>query len=66
MSRALGARHAMALDQPEGDILPDRQAIEQGRALEQHAELLHHPVARSPAELGDVLAIHQDGAFVRA
>ena len=26
-------------EQAEGDVLPDRQAVEQGRALEQHAEL---------------------------
>jgi hypothetical protein len=32
------ARHAAALDQAEGDVLPDRQAVEQRRALEQHAE----------------------------
>ena len=36
------------------------------RALEQHAELLHHPVARRAADVGDVFAIHQDGALVRA
>ena len=39
----LGARHAAALDQAEGDILPDRQAVEQGRALEQHAEFASSP-----------------------
>ena len=38
----LAARHAAALDQTEGDILPDRQAVEQRRALEQHAEFAQH------------------------
>ena len=61
MSRALRARHAAALDQAEGDILPDRQAVEQRRALKQHAEFLQHRVARARrADAGHVLAIDQD------
>ena len=35
----------LALDQPEGDVLPDRQTVEQGRALEQHAEVPAHLLA---------------------
>ena len=31
-------RHAAPLDQAEGDVLPDAQRVEQGAALEQHAE----------------------------
>ena len=38
ISRASRARDAAALDQAEGDVLPDRQAVEQRAALEQHAE----------------------------
>jgi hypothetical protein len=44
----LGARHAAALDQAEGDVLPDRQAVEQRRALEQHAELAHQRARAAP------------------
>ena len=39
---ALLARHAAALDEAEGDILPNRQAVEQRGALKQHRELLEH------------------------
>ena len=38
----LAARHAAALDQAERDVLPDGQAVEQRRALEQHAEFAQH------------------------
>ena len=45
----LGARHVAALDQAEGDVLPDGQRVEEGRALEQHAEALQIVVARLAA-----------------
>ena len=35
------------LQQAERDVLPDRQAVEQRGALEQHAELLHDLLARA-------------------
>ena len=37
--RLARGRPAGGLDEPEGDVLPDRQAVEQRAALEQHAEL---------------------------
>ena len=60
----LGRRHAVALDQSEGDVLPDAQRVEQGAALEQHAELAHHVGALAIAEAGRLLAVDLDRAAV--
>ena len=49
--------HAAPLDQTERDILPNAKRIEQGAALEQHAEFLHQLLARAarqPDRLGAV------------
>ena len=54
-----------ALDEAEGDVLPDLQAVEQRRALEQHAELAHEIVAVGAAEVGGVLAVDEHGALIR-
>ena len=45
MSRACRCAMSAALDQAEGDILPDRQAVEQRAALKQHAEARQISVA---------------------
>src|SRR5690606_10062373 len=52
-------RHLLALDAPERDILPDLEAVEQRRALEQHAEFAQklvpcaafHPDRLDPVDL---------------
>src|SRR5690606_7028272 len=54
--------HAVALHQPEGDVAPHGQAVEQGRALKQHAKFVERPAAGLAALADDVLAIHQDFA----
>ena len=56
------AVHAPALDQAEGDVFPDRQRIEEGAALKQHAELLQDPLAVARAHADDLFAIDQDAA----
>ncbi len=55
-----GALDVAALDQPERDVLPDLQAVEQGGALEQHAELAHDAVAVAGAEADSFLAVDLD------
>ena len=60
----LAARHAAALDQAEGDILPHRQAVEERGRLEQHAEFPQHRVARAAANARHILAIDEDLALV--
>ena len=47
----------LAAHQAEGDVLPDRQAVEQRAALKQHAELFQKFVA---VAFGGVLAVDHD------
>jgi hypothetical protein len=58
------ARDAVGVEQAEGDVLPDRQAVEQGRALEQHADPLEQVAARPFAERHGLLAVQIDLAGV--
>ena len=55
---------ADALDEREGDILPDRQAVEQRRALEQHADLAAQPFRGCARRAGHRFAIDRDGPGV--
>ncbi len=57
LARLLARRPACALEQAEGDVLPDRQAVEQRAALEQHAELAHDRLAVASPRLDDLLAV---------
>ena len=52
--------HAGAFDQAEGNIFPNRQGIEQGRRLEQHAEPGQNPFPLRPAQTHGLLAINAD------
>ena len=58
----LGAGHVAALDQAEGDILPDGQGVEQCCPLEQHAETLKILVTRRALEADHLFACHLDRA----
>jgi hypothetical protein len=60
----LVARHLAALDQAEGDVLPDGKGIEQGRALEQHAEAREMAVALLALQPDDLLAADADRARI--
>ncbi len=55
--------HALALDQPEGHVLPNQQGIEQRRILEQHAELASDLLEALSAEADDFFAIDLNGAL---
>src|SRR5262249_36708150 len=61
----LRPRDAPALDQPERDIFPDAQRIEQRRALEQHAELAHQLGPRAAAQTDRVGAVDADRPRIR-
>src|SRR5262249_14851122 len=50
-------RHAVALDRAEGHVLPDAQRVEEGAALEQHAELAHDAVAAAIPETHRLFAV---------
>ena len=50
--------------EPERHVLPDRQAVEQRPALEQHAELAAQPVDRVARGADDFLAVDADRAAV--
>ena len=58
----LGAPELLDVEQPERDVLPDRQAVEQSGTLEQHPELLHHLLAGAAAEPDHLLAVDYDRA----
>ncbi len=60
----LRARQLLDLQQAEGDVLPHRQAVEQRRSLEQHAELLHHLLALAPRQARHLLAVDLDRARI--
>src|SRR5690606_29080863 len=60
----LRSRHALTLDQAEGDVLPDRQAVEQRAALEEHPELGVHALALARREMHDVLSVDLDRAAI--
>src|SRR3546814_20751774 len=62
----LVAFHPAALDQAEGDIFPDLQAVEEGGTLEQHAEFAQHLLALVGAEFHRVFAVDQDLALFGA
>src|SRR5260221_5577829 len=58
------ATGAATHDQAEGDVLPDRQRVEEGAALEQHAEFAHQLLALAGREVGDLLAVDRDRAGI--
>src|SRR5687767_13590024 len=60
-----GAVEALAGDQAERHVLPDRERIEQGAALEQHAELVHDLFALAGRHARDLVAVDLDRALVR-
>ena len=60
----LRARHVTPLDQPEGYVFPDRQGVEQGRALKQHAEFGHQASTRRRAHVTGRFAVDLDSAGV--
>ena len=60
----LAAVDAIGVDQAEADVFPHRQAVEQGRALEQHADTAHGLAALCGAHGGGVDAIEVDGAGI--
>jgi hypothetical protein len=55
---------ARALQQTERDVLPDQERVEQGAALEQHAELVEQFLALAAALAPHVLAIDEDLAGI--
>ena len=59
--RPRAERVAAGVDQPEGDVLPDRQAVEERAALEQHAEVAEQGAA---VDAGERRAVDQDLARV--
>src|SRR5690625_2959033 len=62
----LGTRAlAAAMEEAEGDILPDRQAVEKRASLKQHAETVEQSFTLASAEPHDVLAIDLDLARIR-
>src|SRR5205823_5718874 len=56
----LSAAHLPALDEAEGDILPNGERIEQCRALEQHAEARQIGVTLGAFEMGNFLPRYFD------
>ena len=63
-SSGLRAVHAAALDEREGDVLPDLERVKEGSALEEHAELAVHGFAGGAAHARCFLAVDLDGALV--
>src|SRR6266566_4498192 len=62
----LSAADAAALDQAEGDVLPNRQTVEQRSALKQHAEFAQKSIALAAAETCYLLAVDRDRARIGA
>src|SRR5690606_28572026 len=58
-------RELAPLDQPEGHILPYPQAVEQGSALEQHAELRQILVTATSPRADDIPTVDDDLTAVR-
>src|SRR6185295_4298951 len=56
----LAPAHLLALDEAEGDVLPDGERIEQRRSLEQHAEARQDLVALRPRQAYHLLAADAD------
>ena len=56
--------HAFAFDQPEGNVLPNSERIEERGSLEQHAELGQYAIPRAAPHADDFLAIDLYAAFV--
>ena len=54
------------MDETEGDVLPDPERVEQRRALEQHAELAQHHVARMAVKMRHQLAVDENLAGIGA
>ena len=70
LRKAFGRSHArsvtgfsFAVNQPEADIFPDLQTVEERGALKQHAEAGQKGVA---VAFGHILAVQGDGALIRA
>src|SRR5262249_40303227 len=59
-------RHAAALDEAEGDILPYRKTVEERRALKQHAELAQHRIAMAPRRVRHLVAVDENLTAFRA
>ena len=59
------ARRVAALDEAEGDILPDGERVEQGGTLEQHAETQEQLVALLAAKPRHFLAADGDRTRIR-
>ena len=62
--RDLLLRPGRVLAQREGDVLEDRHRVEEGAALEEHADLLAHGDELLLGKLGDLHAVHPDLAVV--
>src|SRR5205823_14520895 len=56
---------APSLDQPEGNVLPDGQRIEQRTALEQHPEFAHQRLTLGAAEADRFLPVDANRTGLR-
>ena len=61
----LGLAHGGVLAERKGEVVEDRQRVEERAALEHHPELAAHRVEPALGPAGDVVAIHHDAPRLR-